>query len=276
MSTKIKTRMIGVRLDAKLTRAVRVYAASHDTSIQEVVRRSLIAFLKAAIVFAFVACRSAHEATPADSSQDAIVVGDSDDVAIDGSIANLAAWGDSLTQGIGAPAADSYPSDLTGSLGYAVFNGGVSGNTSTQIRTRMIADTTKVGWPVIIWAGRNNWRAPAIVEDDIAAMVASLGHTHYFVLSVPNGDVSTEWAGGVDYAGIMKLNANLEATYADRFIDVRALLVARFDPALPQDVIDHGHDVPSASLRRAADWLHYNAAGYRIVASEIFARIIPQ
>jgi lysophospholipase L1-like esterase len=48
----------------------------------------------------------------------------------------IAAWGDSLTSGIGADAGQSYPEQLGARLNRGVFNGGVSGQTSDQIAAR--------------------------------------------------------------------------------------------------------------------------------------------
>jgi lysophospholipase L1-like esterase len=186
----------------------------------------------------------------------------------------LVAWGDSLTAGTGTTggslSADAYPYRLGTLLHLGTINLGVGGESSTQIKTRLLAAATSV-WskPTIIWAGRNNFSAPATVKADIAAMVASLGHTNYIVLSVLNGSGTTEWAGQSDYITITQLNADLAATYGARYLDVRSYLVSLYDAAQPQDVIDHGHDVPPASLR--FDGIHLNNAGYQAVANYIYA-----
>ena len=52
---------------------------------------------------------------------------------------NIAAWGDSLTYGNQDGTATTYPATLTALSGRYVLNGGIGGNTSTQIRTRMLA-----------------------------------------------------------------------------------------------------------------------------------------
>lgn len=180
------------------------------------------------------------------------------------------AWGDSLTFGVGASVVTaSYPSDLGARRGHPVYNGGVSGDTSTQIRTRMQADPAKWALPTIIWAGRNNFADPTTVKADIASMVASLGHSNYIVLSVLNADNATEYAGGSDYATIMQLNADLAATYGAHFLDVRSYLVSLYNPSVPQDVIDHGHDIPPSSLRSST--VHLNDAGYQDVANFVYA-----
>lgn len=142
---------------------------------------------------------------------------------------------------------------------------GVGGETSTQIRTRMVADLSKSGTYTIIWAGRNNFTSPTTVKADIAAMVASLTTTKYVVLSVLNGDFASEYSGAADYTTLTTLNNDLATIYAGHYVDVRAGLVAGFNAGIPQDVIDHGRDIPPSSLR--SDTLHLNTAGYTLVAN---------
>jgi hypothetical protein len=133
----------------------------------------------------------------------------------------------------------------------------------------MLADPSRFGEPVIIWAGRNNFTDPTTVKADIASMVAALTTSHYLVLSILNSDTPSEWIGGADYATIVALNADLAATYGAHYLDVRAYLVSQYNPSIPQDVIDHAHDVPPSSLR--SDFLHLNDAGNQVVASFLFA-----
>lgn len=176
----------------------------------------------------------------------------------------FAAWGDSLTVGTGGT---PYTTTLATLRNAFVYNGGVGGDTSTQIKTRMLADTAKYSYYTIIWAGRNNFTSPATVKADIAAMVAALTTTKYVVLSVLNQDAAAEWSGGADYTTITTLNSDLATTYSGHYVDVRADLVAGYNVALPQDVIDHGHDVPPTSLR--SDAIHLNTAGYTLVANSV-------
>jgi lysophospholipase L1-like esterase len=173
----------------------------------------------------------------------------------------FAAWGDSLTAGTGGT---PYPTTLQSLRGAAtVYNMGVGGETSTQIRTRMLADTSKLGLYTIIWAGRNNFTSPATVKADIAAMVAALGTSNYVVLSILNGN--GEPSGSGNYTTLTTLNNDLATTYGSHYVDVRAALVTAYDPALSQDVIDHANDVPPTSLR--FDGIHLNTAGYTLVAN---------
>ena len=184
---------------------------------------------------------------------------------------SIATWGDSLTNGTGASVAGTrYPAVL-GTLfdpDRTVYNGGVGGETSTQIRARMVADTTYNYRCVVLWAGRNNYTDTQTVLDDLAAMVAHVGSGRYVVMTVLNGEYANEYAGGVAYRQIVDLNAAIMALYPANYIDIRTQLVAAYDSGSPQDVTDNGHDIPPASLR--SDNIHLNDAGYAIVADRVF------
>src|SRR6478752_10417185 len=99
-----------------------------------------------------------------------------------------------------------------------VFNGGVTGETSTQIADREVADTAHRDWVTVFWYGQNNLkdpatidlqRDPAQVKADIARSVAALapGNTHFLVLSVVNQDKPGERRGEPVYNAILQLNA---------------------------------------------------------------------
>ena len=155
------------------------------------------------------------------------------------------------------------------SYGTKVLNKGVGGQTSTQIKERMLAERNLHGNFSVIWAGRNNaFDQKGTVQADIAAMVAALGSSDYLIIGIPNG--AKEPNNGPDrwkLTLIDKLNASLKEKYGSRFVDVRPVLVAAYDPAQPQDVKDHADDVVPASLR--SDTLHLNSAGYKITAKAI-------
>lgn len=181
----------------------------------------------------------------------------------------IVAWGDSLTSGTGGDG-HGWPvwfAEL--SNGTKVLNKGVGGQTSTQIKERMLAEKDLHGKLSVIWAGRNNaFDQKGTVQADIAAMVAALGSSDYLIVGIPNG--SKEPNNGPDrwkLTLIDKLNASLKETYGARFVDIRPVLVAAFDPANPQDVKDHADNVVPSSLR--SDALHLNSAGYKITAKTI-------
>ena len=150
-----------------------------------------------------------------------------------------------------------------------VFNMGVGGESSTQIKNRMVADTAKHGLYTIIWAGRNNSFAPATVKADIAAMIAALTMTpkKYVVLSILNG--TAEPRGSAAYNDIVGINNDLAVLYPDNYLDVRSHLVSLYDPGNPTDVQNFADDVPPSTLR--SDAVHLNTAGYTAVANFVNA-----
>jgi len=86
----------------------------------------------------------------------------------------IAWWGDSMTDGgIGG---GEPRTALADALNTPVYNGGVGGETSTQIETRMLADSVFNNAPntTLICAGHNNYTQTATVLSDIADMVAHL------------------------------------------------------------------------------------------------------
>lgn len=165
----------------------------------------------------------------------------------------LTAWGDSLTSGTGAttPAIGNYLSQTNVLMSgvYKTTNGGVGGNTSTQIATRMLAATGNYGDTTIIWAGNNNYSSPATVLSDVASMVAALTTKNYVVMCVVNGDYVARWKGTTDYNTIVALNASLAAAYPQNYINIRSTLVAAYDPTNPEDVLDYANDTLPSSLR---------------------------
>lgn len=189
-------------------------------------------------------------------------------------------WGDSLTEGSGVGgtnSASNYPNQLGLYTGFRVSNGGVGGETSTQILTRQTANSNTWSRPTIIWAGRNNYSFPNTVLADIASMVTNLwsqGNTNrYLVMSILNGSIAGEQRGGVGYDVITNLNAQLAALYGANYVDVRSYLVSRYNPANTNDVADFANDIVPSSLRY--DTLHLNTNGYAAVAAYITTNSLP-
>ncbi len=184
--------------------------------------------------------------------------------------ADIVAWGDSMTYGTGAdhPAKGekTWPKWFTEFSGIKVIKKGVGGESSKQIRDRMLAEPALHKEFTVIWAGRNNYPGPEWVKTHIAEMVAALKHDHYLVVGITNNTLEPKDSERLKIMDT--LNADLKATYGIRFVDVRPLLVAAYDKTLPQDVADHENDVVPASLR--SDKLHLNTAGYKVVAQAIY------
>lgn len=117
---------------------------------------------------------------------------------------------------------------------------------------------SRIAW---LWLGRNGAQAGGFtVEGDIAAAVASLGHSRYLVGSIltSTGDNS----GSV--AAILARNATLASLYGQRFVDVFAAL-ANANDGSPTDLANVAAGHTPASLR--SDAIHLNDAGYAVVAA---------
>jgi lysophospholipase L1-like esterase len=164
---------------------------------------------------------------------------------------NIAAWGDSLTDGVPFTRAESYPTQLGALLpDRTVTNEGVDGETSTQVLARMLADTTHRHDITVIWMGRNNLGDPARIESDVAEAVKSLGSDRYVILTILNGDFfGTEAKRTPGYSAIMNINSSFVLYYFGHVLDIRSYLVSLYDPTNPQDVQDHASDIPPSSLR---------------------------
>lgn len=176
-----------------------------------------------------------------------------------------ACWGDSFTDG-------GYPKILSSFLGVVVLDRGIAGQTSTQIKDRMIDSTRLHSIPTIIWAGRNNKEDGTTVKADIAAMVAKLKTDQYLIIGITNGDFGThERKGGFGYNQIVTLNNELASIYKTKYFDIRAFLVSQYNPAITQDVQDYNDDLVPGSIRR--DQLHLTPRGDTIAAKAIYEKI---
>ena len=105
---------------------------------------------------------------------------------------------------------------LAAATGVAVFNGGVGGDTSTEIAARMLADSRFRHAPdaVLIWAGQNNHTATETIVADVAAMTAQIDQGRAVVLGV------------LRIEDVSEVNAQLAATYGDAFFDVKTAIQA--------------------------------------------------
>lgn len=186
-------------------------------------------------------------------------------------VQSIACWGDSMTDGFGqTPFTDLFPD----STFKDVYNGGVDGETSTQIKTRFDAAPSRHGDVSIFWVGRNNWADPVQIKADLAAMVADLWHDKYLMINMMAAAYEDEPFEGAKYNAILQFNIDLEAIYGGHYVDLRNLIANSYDPNNPQDVLDYARNLPPSSLRY--DEGHLNAAGNALVASflntELLAR----
>ena len=112
------------------------------------------------------------------------------------------------------------------------------------------ASTTDYDGALVIWAGRNdvsNAISIFTIEAAIAAIVAWHSPKPYIVIGIANAE--GESYGTSNYNQIVALNHALASTYGDKYVDIRSLLVAEFDPGIGPDVVDHGNDVIPYSMR---------------------------
>jgi lysophospholipase L1-like esterase len=180
----------------------------------------------------------------------------------------IATWGDSLTAGTGGTA---WPTQIKGLLevNRGVYNGGVGGETSTQIAARMVADNRRSDNVVVIWSGVNNYGNPDVVRADISAMVDHIQSPKKFlILSILNK--SAETIGTQPHDDKIALNNSLAALYPNNYFDIRTYLVGQGNGGA-QDNADAANDITPTSLR--FDDLHLNTAGYLKVAQQVQAFI---
>lgn len=164
-------------------------------------------------------------------------------------------WGDSTTAGTGAAAPHGPPwLTVLGNLtGNTLFNAGVSGNTSTQILTRMQALPQTYGYTVIILSGFNNSSSPSTVLANIAAQVALLSHQRYVVLSL--------WATDSGSLGnVRTINAALASTYGTHYLDIFTPFLTQYNPNSPADVAAHAAGLIAPS--QIDSGVHPNTAGH--------------
>ena len=180
----------------------------------------------------------------------------------------VVAWGDSLTAGSGGT---PWPKQFNALSHVDVAIFGFGGKSSTDIKNLMLSDTLHNNDFAVIWVGRNNYYQNDTVVADVAAMVGHLTSTDYLILGVTNGSYGGyEVRGGDGWKFITELNTRLGSIYGPRFIDVRADLVAQYDPSSPQDALDFGTDTVPTSLRY--DQGHLNTRGYGVVAQSVYAQ----
>jgi lysophospholipase L1-like esterase len=171
---------------------------------------------------------------------------------------NIACWGDSITN-LYAPYLQQVMTDRQ------VFNGGIVGQTSDQINARVQADTSHRDWLSIFWYGQNDWYKNQ-VQANLDASIATLKPgTNFIVVSILNW--STDLPGSDMYNSVLQANLAMQQKYPNNYVDLRSLLVSRYNASLSQDVIDHNNDETPSSLR--FDTIHPNEAGCGIIAGAL-------
>lgn len=128
----------------------------------------------------------------------------------------------------------------------------------------------------ILWPGRNDYYRDNMLEEVMNALEAMIAHLtaqnkKFVVMSILNGNYATEFKGGDRYNKIMAVNNAIKYRWPEQYVEQRAVLVRAYNPAIPQDVIDFGNDIPPSSLR--ADDIHLTDAGYDIVEENVYKHL---
>lgn len=101
----------------------------------------------------------------------------------------------------------------------------------------------------VFWAGRNNYPSPTQVMSDLTAMVNSVtGGQSYLALSIVNSCTASEQSGSANYNSIIALNSQIAALAGTNYLDIRAAIIAAYNPSNIVDASCHANDVPPPSL----------------------------
>lgn len=159
----------------------------------------------------------------------------------------ILAYGDSLTQGVGADWSTSYPAVLEVISGHVVINAGVSGETTTEGLTRLprVLSESNPDLMILLEGGNDIIRniPPLAIKANLAAMIeiAQAANVQVVLLGVPKKSV---------FASIAPLYGELASEYG---------LV--FEEELVSDLL--------RSPDYKSDPIHLNATGYRVLAESI-------
>lgn len=189
---------------------------------------------------------------------------------------SLRAYGDSLTAGAGSTSnTNGWPTQYFAvDTNRMIGNFGVSGETATQIKDRLIIDPSIESDTVVIMAGTNDYQggtgavttALAAISTMVSA-VTSTGNTKYVVCTPPGSWLDTD--GSANHGYLISLCNSIASTYPSNYIDTRQDIINAYNPGVPQDVIDFGNDVTPSTLQAPGDTPHLNDAGYAVVAASI-------
>jgi hypothetical protein len=121
-------------------------------------------------------------------------------------------------------------------------------------------------WIHIIRLGQNDGYDQTQILPALTAIVANLKSLNKKFLIIGLTGSAADTIGTANYNTLQATNAAMAAAWPNNYArntsgqDLRAFLVANYNPSLSQDVIDHGNDVVPTSLR--SDLVHENDAGY--------------
>jgi hypothetical protein len=115
---------------------------------------------------------------------------------------------------------------------------------------------------------------------DARAVMLGIPESPWMMWDIPNGSAANNAAGQTIYVRFTQQNADDLALYGDAMTPGGHILrgrenkVAAYNPALPQDIIDHGNDITPDSLRE--DTIHPNTAGSVVDYNLVYAASVLQ
>jgi hypothetical protein len=180
------------------------------------------------------------------------------------------AWGDSMTAGSGTAIFASYPVRLQRMAGLYVEQKGAGGETSAQVTTRFVADTTnKDQFIQLLCMGTNdNWVgdgwSPTFANID-TCIAGTKGRTRWLVMPPYRAE-----AGSVTKSALEAFDAEALTKYGTRFCNVRAYLMTKGDGSA-NDIADIADGLVPRSLR--SDTIHLNDKGYQLKAEYIYQHL---
>ena len=176
---------------------------------------------------------------------------------------DVAMWGDSMTEAYAQRMGSQFPS------GRQLFNGGIIGQTSSQIRSRFMADSLRRSWITVIWAGHNDWLYQGSLQNirDMVDALVSSGNERFIVLT------NAPWANsqyhmGVDRAQVEQFNSAIVAAFPGKSLDINAAL-RDGSTGSAEDNADLAAGLTPRSLRWPNDPIHLNERGQDIVGAAV-------
>lgn len=185
---------------------------------------------------------------------------------------SLRAYGDSMTYGAGSTAnTNGWPTQYFAvDTNRMIGNFGVSGETASQIKDRLIIDPSIESDTVVIMAGTNDYQggsgavttALAAIATMVAAVTAT-GNTKYVVCTPVGSWLDT--VGSANHGYLLSLCNGIASAYPSNYVDTRQAVINAYNPGVPQDVIDFANDVTPSTLQAPGDTPHLNDAGYAVM-----------
>ncbi len=177
-----------------------------------------------------------------------------DIVNLDSKGKNIVCFGDSLTQGFGAPAHSSYPATLAKLANRAVINAGIEGDTSGEALKRVQVDVLdKDPMLVIVEFGANDFLTKVPLEETVKNMEEIVS-----VIQASGAMVAIADIGG---------SVGPFSPYSREY----RMLSRKMKTIYIPDILDG--IITNSELK--SDHFHPNASGYRIIGHRVYRAILP-